>query len=139
MTALDIAEQARIYQKDVELVGAMHRAGVRMLAGTDTSNPYCFPGFSLHDELDLLVQAGLTPMEALQSATRNVAEFFGKQDKFGTIEKNKSADLVLLDSNPLDDIKNTSRIRAVVLDGKLLDRSALDNMLADAEAAANKK
>ena len=117
----------------------MRRAGVRILAGTDLGNPYVYPGFSLHDELALLVQAGLTPLEALQTATINPAKFFGKEKELGTIEKGKLADLVLLDANPLEDINNTRKINAVVLNGRLLDRAALDKLLADVEAAANKK
>ncbi len=107
----------------------MNRAGVRFLAGTDTGNPYCFPGFSLHDELALLVEAGLTPLEALQAATVNAAEFLGVKETLGTIEKGKSADLVLLDANPLEDIRNTQKINAVILNGRLFDRQALDQML----------
>jgi imidazolonepropionase-like amidohydrolase len=114
----------------------MHRAGVSILAGTDTLNPYCFPGFSLHDELALLVEAGLSPMAALQTSTSNAARFMGQLDHRGTIETGKVADLVLLDHNPLAEIHNTRSIRAVVLGGKLMPRAALDAMLADAEAAA---
>ena len=125
-----------VYQKQVELVGMMHRAGVAVLAGTDVLNPYCFPGFSLHDELELLVQAGLTPLEALQAATRNPARFLGKETAWGTVEQGKMADVVLLDANPLEDIRHTRAIRAVVLNGRLLDRLALDALLAQAEAAA---
>ncbi|MGH9847694.1 MAG: amidohydrolase family protein, partial [Blastocatellia bacterium] len=99
-------------------------------------NPYCFPGFSLHDELQLLVEAGLTPMEALQAATRNAARFLGMQDSLGTIELGKVADLVLLDANPLIEITNTRKIRAVVANGKLFDSDELEKMLADVEAAA---
>ncbi len=94
------------------------------------------PGFSLHEDLALLVRAGLTPMEALQAGTRNPAEFLGRLDSQGTIAAGKNADLVLLDANPLDDIHNTQKIRAVVVRGKLLDRAALDQLLADAEKFA---
>src|SRR5262249_38902301 len=120
----------KIYPKYLEVVGAMHRAGVLILAGTDTGNPYCFPGFSLHDELGLLVKAGLTPGEALRAATLEPARFLGMQDRLGTIEKGKFADLVLLDANPLEDIRNTQRINSVIENGRLLDRKALDRMLA---------
>ena len=116
----------------------MHRAGVEFLAGTDVSNPYCFPGFSLHDELALLVQAGLSPMEALQSATLNPARFLGKEKELGTVEKGKIADLVLLEANPLEDIRNTTKINSVVLNGRLLERKALDQLLTEVEAAAKK-
>ena len=105
------------YQK---LVGDMHRAGVEFLAGTDTSpGTPALPGSSLHDELDLFVASGFTPMEALQTATRNPARYFGKLQEMGTIEPGKLADLVLLDANPLDDIRNTRKIALVVLRGRV--------------------
>lgn len=122
----------KVYPKYFELIGAMRRAGVQFLAGTDTGNPYCFPGFSLHDELALLVQAGLTPIDALRAATLNPSKFLGLDRSFGTIEKGKIADLVMLDANPLDDIRNTQKIHAVVSNGLFLDRDALDRMLARA-------
>src|SRR5215471_11555980 len=99
-----------IYSRYLEIVGAMNKAGVPILAGTDTGNPYCFPGFSLHDELALLVEAGLTPIEALTAATLSPAKFLGLEGSLGTVEKNKLADLVLLDANPLDNIRNTTKI-----------------------------
>jgi len=138
-TAEDWARSKKVFSKDAEIVGAMQRAGVEILAGTDTLNPYCFPGFSLHDELGLLVKAGLTPMEALQAATLNPARFMGKEKDFGTVETGKIADLVLLDANPLDDIANTKRIDAVVLGGKFFPRASLDGMLAKVEALASRK
>jgi imidazolonepropionase-like amidohydrolase len=128
-----------MYQRQKELVGLMRRAGVEFLAGTDVLNPYCFPGFSLHDELGLLVEAGLSPMEALQAATLNPARYLGKEKDLGTVEKGKIADLVLLDANPLDDIGNSRKIDAVVTGGKLLPRGELQKMLADVEALAGKK
>src|SRR5213592_2842844 len=130
MTAADFARTRRVYAKQVELVGLLHRAGVPMLAGTDVLNPYCFLGFSLHDELALLVQAGLTPMQALQAATRNPARYMGREKELGIIETGKLADLVLLDANPLKNIANSRRIAAVVVGGKLFSRSSLDTMLA---------
>jgi len=111
----------------------MYRAGVPILAGTDTMNPQCFPGFGLHDELALLVDAGLSPLAALQAATRNAAEFMGQLDRRGTIEVGKTADLVLLNRDPLADIHNTHSIQAVVLRGRLYPRAALDSMLAKAQ------
>jgi imidazolonepropionase-like amidohydrolase len=117
----------------------MYRAKVRILAGTDTMNPQCFPGFGLHDELALLVEAGLTPLAALQSATRDAAEFMGQLDRRGTIEAGKTADLVLLDKDPLMDIHNTRSIQAVILDGKLFPRASLDALLADAQELAVKR
>jgi len=110
-----------------------------MLAGSDCPNPYVYPGFSLHDELGLLVHGGLTPAEALRTATINPARFLGVTDSLGTVATGKVADLVLLDANPLQDIANTKRIRAVIRGGRLLDRRALDRLLAHAKvlAAAN--
>ncbi len=137
-TSEDVALGKKVYQKEFELVGAMQHAGVGILAGTDTGNPYCMPGFSLHDELGLLVQAGLTPMQALQSATLNAARFMEREKDLGTIEPGKLADLVLLNANPLADIGNTRKINAVVFDGRLYSRSALDGMLTRVETLASK-
>lgn len=120
----------------LHLTKAMHDAGVPFIAGTDSANASLVPGFSLHQELTLFVAAGFTPMEALQSATLNPARYLGRDQDLGTIEVGKIADLVLLDANPLDDIANTQRIRAVVVNGRFLDRTALDLMLHNAEAAA---
>jgi imidazolonepropionase-like amidohydrolase len=100
-------------------------------------NPHCFPGFGIHDELALLVDAGMSPLAALQAATRNAARFISQLDRRGTIEVGKVADLVLLDKNPLADIHNTRAIQAVVLNGRLFRRSALNQMLARAQALAN--
>src|SRR5215469_6522581 len=134
----DFAFAKKEFQKDLELVAAMQRAGVGILAGTDTSNPLCMPGFSLHDELGLLVKAGLTPMQALQAATLNPARFNNREQDLGTVEKGKIADLVLLDANPLDDISNTKRISAVIYGGRLFIRPDLDKMLADVEVLASR-
>src|SRR5262249_55779441 len=128
----------RVYRKELALVGSLHKAGVKLLAGTDTPGPFCFPGFGLHDELALLVEAGLTPMAALQTATRNPAQLLGREKDFGTIEMGKLADLVLLDADPLQDIKNTTRIAGVIVGGRLLTREALDKMLAEVETQAKK-
>lgn len=135
----NFANAKKFFQKELEIVGAMRKAGVPLLAGTDTGNPFCFPGFSLHEELALLVIAGLTPVDALRSATLNPAKFLGLDKTLGTIEQGKIADLVLLDANPLEDIRNTQKIRAVISNGRLFDRKALDKMLAQAEAAANRQ
>jgi ankyrin repeat protein len=118
----------------LKIVGDMNLAGVRLLAGTDTAEAYCFPGFALHDELELLVRAGLSPMEALRTATYNPAKYFGQLDSMGTVERGKVADLVLLDANPLQDIRNIQRIAAVVVDGNIFQRADLQKMLAQVEA-----
>lgn len=113
-----------------KLVGDMRKAGVEFLAGTDSSgwNPV-LPGFGLHEELALLVESGLTPMEALQSATRNPARYFNKLDELGTVEVKKAADLVLLNADPLDDIRNTQKIEAIIMRGRYYSRKDLDAML----------
>ena len=103
------------------------------LAGTDTPNPYTYPGFSLHDELELLVSAGFSPMQALQTATLRAAQFLGVDPFLGSVEEGKIANLVLLDANPLEDIRNTKKIRGVVLRGNLLDRAKLDDLLSSSE------
>jgi len=127
---------AQLLRKSMDMVAQMQKAGVKILAGTDAPAPYVFPGSSLHDELQLLVEAGLTPLEALQSATKSPAEFLHTAKDSGTVAKGKFADLVLLDANPLDDIRNTRKIRAVILRGKLLDRATFDQLLADAKSFA---
>jgi hypothetical protein len=141
LTVEDWAIVKKVQQKRLALILPMRRAGVEFLAGTDTNgyNPFLFPGFSLHDELVMLVQAGLTPMEALQSATINPARFVGREKELGTIEQGKLADLVLLDANPLVDIRNTQRINKVMIGGRPLDQAALHTMLAEAEATASKR
>jgi hypothetical protein len=129
--------QREYFAFDKRLVGELFRAGVPMLAGTDVGNPYCFPGFSLHDELALRVEAGVSPLAALQAATRNAALFMGAVDKYGSVKPGLVADLVLLDADPLMDIHNTARISAVFLGGKVFDRAALDGLLSQAERTAS--
>ena len=136
----DLATRRRFVEKELEVVNAMHRAGIPFLAGTDTPpGVYIFPGFSLHEELQRFVAAGFTPMEALQTATVNPAKFLGRENELGTIAKGKLADLVLLDADPLDDIRNTQKISAVIVNGRYFPRGELDKMLAGVEAAARAK
>jgi imidazolonepropionase-like amidohydrolase len=117
----------KMFDRFKQLVGMMQRAGVGILAGSDFSsktgvNPYPVPqpGTDLHAELAYFVQSGLTPMQALQTATLNPAKWFNIQKDYGTVEKGKMADLVLLDANPLENIKNTRKISAVIIGGKLV-------------------
>jgi hypothetical protein len=125
--------------RELELVNTMRRAGVQFMAGSDGPGPYVFPGFSLHAELEWLVQVGFTPTQALQSATLDPALFLAKLDKFGVVEAGHAADLVLLEANPLEDIRNTSKIAAVIVTGKYYSRQDLDKMLAQvAETARNR-
>ena len=90
--------------------------------------PFVFPGYSVHEELELLVEAGLTPMEALVSATQRAAEMMGEEDAFGTVEAGKRADILILDANPLQDIRNTRTPEVVIKEGKVIDRSSLFNL-----------
>jgi imidazolonepropionase-like amidohydrolase len=117
----------------------MHRAGVQLIAGTDMGAVYVIPGFSIHDELQLMVEAGLSPLSVLQSATINPARFLGKEKELGTIEEGKLADLLLLEANPLENIKNTRRIAAVIVNGRYLPKESLQMMLEDVEATVLKK
>jgi imidazolonepropionase-like amidohydrolase len=125
------------FARNLQMVGALHHAGVPFLAGTDTApGIYVMPGFSLHDELANFVEAGFTPMEALQTATSNPAKFLGTEANSGSVGPGKIADLVLLRENPLEDIQNTRKIELVVAAGRLFDRAALDQLLMKVEATA---
>ena len=130
------ADREKFFAAELKMVGDMNRAGVPILAGTDTAaGVRVYPGFSLHQELEMIALAGLTNMQTLQTATRNAAEYLGLADS-GTIEKGKRADLVLLDANPLEKISNTKKIRGVVLAGRYFSRTDLDGLLREVEAAA---
>ena len=129
-----IAMRKREYGKMLDEIPRAHSLGVHLLAGTDITIPYTYPGFSLHDELALFVKAGLTPAQALETATTNPALVLGLTKKWGRVAAGHSANFVILDKNPLADIANTESINAVVLNGRLLDRAQLDQMLNDAKA-----
>jgi hypothetical protein len=134
-TSKEDLETARLdFERGMNIVAAMKRGGAEILAGTDTGDPQTVAGFSLHDELALLVRAGLTPLEAIQAATRNAARCLGVENRFGTIEKGKAADLVLLDADPLADIRNTRKISTVVLRGKAYSRAQLDGFVRQVQA-----
>lgn len=135
-TPEQIAEHREFLRFRLRMVGAMHRAGVGVIGGTDSANPYAFPGFGAHDELSLLVEAGLTPLQALQAMTRDAARFLGLDHAMGTVTAGKAADLVVLDANPLTDIRNSQRIHAIVVRGRLIDRAEREQILADVEEAA---
>jgi len=126
----------RHFNRQLTTVPLMQRAGVTLLAGTDFgTDGYPVPGYSLHQELALLVQAGLSPLQALQSATVNAARALGGSDSLGTVSEGKLADLVLLDADPISDVANARRVRAVFTNGRYLARAALDAMLREASAA----
>ncbi len=115
----------------LRLVNAFRQAGVLIVAGTDAGVSGVVWGFSLHDELELLVKAGFTPEEALASATRLPAVWLGIEDKIGTVEVGKYADLLLLDANPLENISNTRKIAGVFVNGRWVSRRKIDKMLSD--------
>jgi len=135
-SAEDFALREVVIRESLKVVAQMNSAGVPIMAGTDTAAPHVIPGFSLHEDLEYLVKAGMSPMQALQAATLNPAEFLGHRAEQGSVDVGKRADLVLLDANPLDDIRNTERIRAVIVNGKLMDRNELDDVLAGVERFA---
>jgi imidazolonepropionase-like amidohydrolase len=118
-----------------KIVSAMHQAHVPIMTGTDAPMPGVYPGFSLHEELAMLVESGLSPSAALRAATLVPAKFLGIAGAAGSVEVGMRADLVLLDADPTKDIRNTRRINAVLLDGRLLRRADLDALL---EGAAEK-
>ena len=128
----DVSEDAslkvqvwRIYR----LVALARRAKTEILAGTDTGDPYVAPGAALHDELEQMVEAGLTPREALETATLAPARFFEAEKQMGSVEKGKLADMVLLNGNPLDDIRNVRKVEAVFTHGRSYARKDLDRIL----------
>jgi hypothetical protein len=129
----------RFVRHELEIVDRMRLARVPFLAGTDTpAGVGVLPGVSLHQELERFVDAGFTPLQALQTATLNPAIYLGRRDDFGAVEAGRLADLVLLDADPVSDIRHTRRIAAVIQGGRLLTRSDLDRMLAQVEAYARR-
>lgn len=131
-----VTTEAKIYDDwVVSMIGRLDKAGVPIMAGTDAPIGYLTPGASLHAELGLLVEAGLSPLSALESATVTPARFFGLENKMGRVKPNYKADLVLLSENPLYDIGNTLKIEAVVKSGRYLDRKYLDALRIKARTA----
>jgi imidazolonepropionase-like amidohydrolase len=124
-----LAIRERFVLHELGIVHRLQSAGVPFLAGTDTpAGVDVIPGISLHRELERLVAAGFTPLQALQTATLNPAIFFHRRADFGSVEPRKLADLVLLDGNPLEDIRNTRTISAVILDGRYLSQEQLEQL-----------
>ncbi|MCM8557880.1 amidohydrolase family protein [Sphingomicrobium sediminis] len=119
------------YYQGLKLTGMAHDMGVKVMVGTDANDTMVFPGFSVHDELGNLVEAGLTPMEALQAATSVPAAYLGRSEDFGGVSAGKLADLVLLSANPTENIDHSDAIVAVVQGGRVSDRAALDGYLQD--------
>ena len=123
------ATAARAIALRQQLILDLHRNGAGLLLGSDSPQIFNVPGFAIHRELEYLVEAGLTPFEALQTGTVNPAEFFGRTGDFGVVQTGAEADLVLLDANPLEDITNTRRIHGVMLRGRWLPRAEIDDIL----------
>jgi cytosine/adenosine deaminase-related metal-dependent hydrolase len=126
-------QQAKLYHRAfvdqlLRIVREMHKAGVPIMTGTDSPNPFVVPGYSLHNELDHFVEAGFTPMEALQASTIMPARFLGRENQMGSVDVGKDANLVLLDADPLANIDNTRAIDAVVLNGQLIGPEALQSL-----------
>lgn len=124
-----------IYAHRLRLVSELHGMGVRLAAGTDTGTGYLIPGFALHDELALLVSAGLTPAEVLHAATQDAARTLGLPD-VGTVARGQAADLLVLDADPLRDIRNTRSIHGVVVDGRWIPPEERSHLLAAVEKSA---
>ncbi len=138
-TPAQIAARHKEYELSKRVLPMLVAAGIPILAGTDAGylNSFNYPGEGLHDELERYVEAGLTPRQALASATITGPRFLGYSARYGAVAPSKAADLLILDSNPLRSVKATRAIRAVVLHGRLLDRAALDKLLENAKAKAN--
>lgn len=131
-------EREKLFQELIDVVREMNRAGVPLLAGTDNNNPFVVPGFDLHDELELFVAAGLTPLESLRTATANPARYLAATDRFGSVSAGKVADLVILAADPTVDIRNTRKINAVVSNGNYIDRQEIDAILLRAKTNPRK-
>jgi len=132
----DTASVRRQIQLDIQIVRELHRAGARLLLGTDFSKPTVIAGFSLHDELQYFVDAGLSPYEALLAGTRSAAEAMEKQQEFGTVAPGMRADLLLLSANPLADVGSASKRVGVLLHGRWIPQKLLDGRLRKAASEA---
>ena len=131
------AESARrMIEMRRRLIKALHAAGAGLLLGSDAPQIYNVPGFSTHRELESLVAAGLTPYQALETGTRNIAKYFGTERETGTIERGKRADLILLEADPLADIRNTTRRAGVMVRGRWLPQAEIERRLAEVAQAA---
>jgi hypothetical protein len=123
----------------LKVLRAIHEAGIPILAGSDLANPFIYPGFSLHDELQWMVKGGLTPAAALQTATILPARYLGWQARYGSVAADKIADLVLLDANPLIDIRNTQKIHTVIIHGKVFNKTVINSLLERAKETSGQK
>lgn len=139
-TPAQVEARHREYELSLKVLPMLVEAGIPILAGTDAGylNSFNYPGQGLHDELERYVEAGLTPQQALASATITGPAFLGRSGRYGAVAKGKAADILILDANPLRDIGATRRVHGVVLKGKWLDRAALDKLLSAAKAKASR-
>ena len=137
-TPEQVAARHKEYKLSLRVLPMLVQAGIPILAGTDAGylNSFDYPGEGLHEELERYVEAGLTPQQALASATITGPAFLGHSDRYGAIERGKAADILILDADPLRDVRATRSIRAVIVKGRLLDRPALDALLTAAKASA---
>ena len=139
-TPEQVAARHKEHELSMKVLPMLQAAGIPILAGTDAGylNSYNYPGEGLHDELELYVKAGLTPQQALASSILTGPKFLGHADRYGAVGRGKTADLLVLDANPLRSVAATRKISAVILHGRLLDRAALDKLLAEAKAKASR-
>ena len=137
-TPPEVAERHKKYELSARVLPMLVKAGIPIMAGTDAGylNSFNYPGWGLHDELERYVEAGLTPRQALASSILTGPKFLGHAERYGSISTGKAADILILNANPLQSIRATRAISAVVVHGRLLDRAALDKLLANARRAA---
>ena len=139
-TPEEVAARHKEHELSMKVLPMLQAAGIPILAGTDAGylNSFNYPGEGLHDELELYVKAGLTPQQALASSVLTGPRFLGHADRYGAVQTGKAADLLILNANPLKSVGATRKISAVLLHGRLLDRAALDKLLAQAKARASR-
>lgn len=123
--AEDIETHVKGFRNMMTYVGVLHREGVPIVVGSHSNAPHAPRGLAYHREMELLVEAGMTPMEVLVAATRTGSQFFQRERDLGTIKEGKLADLVIIDGNPLEDIRTTRNVETVIVDGKLVDPAAV--------------
>lgn len=130
----DLERARRIAENRKVLLQALHQGGVKILFGTDAPQQFSVPGFSIHREMQVMSETGMTPFEIIQTASRNVGEYFEDKDSFGTVEADQRADLILLDANPLDDVSNIARRSGVMVRGRWLPEEEIQQRLEDLAA-----
>lgn len=125
----------RVIDARGQVLSALHEGGVRVLMGTDAPQQFSVPGFSLHRELERMVEAGMTPYEIIVSGTRNVGAYFANEDTFGAVAEGQRADLILVNANPLDDVKHIQQRSGVMVRGRWLTEEAIQARLAEIAAS----